>query len=319
MLMVDALDQDQFRLPTLGPFFHKLKLELIDGRGFILFKNIPVNEWGSHKSAVAYLGLGTYFGYFTSQNKHGHILGHVQNLSEDVTKSDAPIRVYRTNARQFFHTDGTDLVGLLCMAKAQSGGESDIASQHAVFNALQREHPEAIKTFVKPNWWFDRKGEMSDGDEPYYRSAVWMMENDPNSSTRRVMARFDPMNVNTLKRFNTGPNAKIPPLSEDQLHAMKCLEETCGRLALHMVLDPGDIQLLANTHVFHARTAYTDWPAGSVDELGNPRKQRQLMRLWLATPETEDGWKVPFKDSNQKKRGGVQVDNTPPYCPLGAE
>lgn len=52
-----------------------------------------------------------------------------------------------------------------------------------------------------------------------------------------------------------------------------------------MILDPGDIQLLANTHVFHARTAYKDYPPGSVDERGRPRVRRHLMRLWLSVPE----------------------------------
>lgn len=276
-----------------------------------------MDEWSNLKSAVAYLGLGTYFGYFTSQNGKGHILGHVQNLSEQ-TKG-APIRIYRTNKKQFFHTDSADLVGLLCMAKSMTGGESDIVSQHLLFNTLQKEHPEVIKTLVQPIWYYDRKGEVSEGELPYFKTAVFSMETDPDSSTRRVMARYDPMNVTTLARFNSGPDAEIPPLSEEQLFAIQCIEETANRLALHMVLDPGDIQLLANTHVFHARTAYEDWPLGSVDEQGNTRKQRQLMRLWLATPESEGGWKIPFVDSKEKKRGGVQVNDNPPQCPLTAE
>lgn len=176
-----------------------------------------------------------------------------------------------------------------------------------------------IKTLVQPIWYYDRKGEVSEGELPYFKTAVFSMETDPDSSTRRVMARYDPMNVTTLARFNSGPDAEIPPLSEEQLFAIQCIEETANRLALHMVLDPGDIQLLANTHVFHARTAYEDWPLGSVDEQGNTRKQRQLMRLWLATPESEGGWKIPFVDSKEKKRGGVQVNDNPPQCPLTAE
>ena len=205
------------------------------------------------------------------------------------------------------------------MAKAQQGGESDIASTHAIFNTLQREHPEVVKTFVENNWYFDRKGELSKGEGPYYKSAVWFMENDPNPETRRMYSRFDPMNVTTLARFNSGPNPEIPPLSDAQLFAMEKLEETAKRLALHMVLDRGDIQFLHNAQVYHARTAYTDWPAGAIDENGRPRKQRQLMRLWMALPEQEGGWKLPYKDSKQKKRGGVQVDDQPPSCPLAAE
>jgi len=43
------------------------------------------------------------------------------------------------------------------------------------------------------------------------------------------------------------------------------------------------------------------------------------MRLWLATPESEGGWKLPFSDSEHKKRGGIQVNDTRPHAPLDAE
>jgi hypothetical protein len=174
---------------------------------------------------------------------------------------------------------------------------------------------------VKPIWYYDRKGEQSAGQLPYYRTAPFLLEHnvdDPNGRPR-LYARFDPKNVDTLKRFWYGPDAQLPPLSAEQLHALKCLDETAQKLALHMVLEPGDIQLLANTHVFHARTAYKDWPVGAVDENGKERKRRHLMRLWLSTPEQEGGWKLAHPDSRWKKRGGVQVDDNAPRCPLDAE
>lgn len=55
-----------------------MRNELLNGKGFILFKGFPVEKWGNHKSAVAYMGLGTYLGYFVSQNGLGHVLGHVK-------------------------------------------------------------------------------------------------------------------------------------------------------------------------------------------------------------------------------------------------
>lgn len=270
---------------------------------------------------MAYLGIGTYFGYFVSQNGRGHILGHVKNLAEDPSKTNAPIRVYRTNKRQFFHTDSADLVGLLCMARSMTGGESDIVSQHHLFNVLQKEHPDVVRTLTAPEWYYDRKGELSTGDEPYFRTSVFLFEDLPQGSSRtpRIFSRYDPMNVRTLARFNTGPDAVIPPPSAAQEHAMDVLEATAKRLSLHMILEPGDIQLLANNQVYHARTSYDDWPYGAVDEEGRPRAQRQLMRLWLATPEDEGGWALPYEDSKHKKRGGVQVDDVPPQCPLDAE
>ncbi len=90
--------QELFPLPKLAGFFNSVKNEILDGKGFILFKNFPVNEWGLHKSAVAYMGIGAYLGYFVSQNGRGHVLGHVKDLGEDSAAIDK-VRIYRTNAR----------------------------------------------------------------------------------------------------------------------------------------------------------------------------------------------------------------------------
>ncbi|KAH7141851.1 hypothetical protein EDB81DRAFT_899231 [Dactylonectria macrodidyma] len=316
-LPLTAITKDHFKLPKLAILMQELRKKLIDGQGFWLFKNLPVQKWGLQRSATAYMGLGTHLGYFVSQNSRGHVLGHVKDLGEDPTQTDR-VRIYRTNARQFFHTDSGDIVGLLCIAKSMEGGESDICSQHHVFNCLQREHPEVAKLFCEPIWYADRKGEVSKGQKPWMKTAVFYLENDPEG-TPRLYGKFDPNNVTSLWRFNTGPDAQLPPLSEAQLHAMRVLEETCKREALHMILDPGDIQFVSNQHVFHARTAYKDYAPGSRDESGNLRPQRHLMRLWLSVPVDEGGWKLPFPDMLEKKRGGIQVDDTPPKCPLDAE
>jgi alpha-ketoglutarate-dependent taurine dioxygenase len=45
-------------------------------------------------------------------------------------------------------------------------------------------------------------------------------------------------------------------------------------LYLDMQLEPGDLQLLSNHTILHARTAYED----------DPRAPRHLLRLWLSLP-----------------------------------
>ncbi|KAJ5202137.1 uncharacterized protein N7498_006800 [Penicillium cinerascens] len=312
-----GISKTNFPLPTLSRRLEVLRKDLIDGKGFYLFKGIPAREWSLQKCATAYMGLGTYIGYFVSQNGRGHVLGHVKDLGEDPTKTDR-VRIYRTNARQYFHTDGSDIVGLLCIAKSLSGGESDIASTHNVFNVLQERHPDVVQTLVEPNWYFDRKGETSEGEEQWIRGSIFYLENE-RSDNPRVYARFDPMNVTSLARFNSGPDARIPPLSDKQRYAMEIFEKICAELSLHMILELGDIQFVSNSHVFHARTAYTDHPPGAVDENGNPARRRHLMRLWLSAPESDGGWKLPYHDSMEKKRGGIQVNDQPPVCPLDAE
>lgn len=169
--------QKNFTLPILSSYLHTLRADLIDGKGFILFKGFPVEKWGNHKSAVAYMGLGTYLGYFVSQNSRGHVLGHVKDLGEDSTQIDK-VRIYRTNARQFFHADDSDIVGLLCITKALEGGESDLVSSHNVYNTLAVERPDVLRTLTEPIWYFDRKGETSKGQDEFIRTAVVYLERD---------------------------------------------------------------------------------------------------------------------------------------------
>jgi hypothetical protein len=246
-----GISKSSFPLPTLAAALARVRGDLLDGKGFVLFKGFPADRWGAHKSAAAYMGLGTYLGYFVSQNGRGHVLGHVKDVGDDPTQIHR-VRIYRTTARQFFHADDGDLVGLLCLHRAAEGGESDIVSVHNVWNTLQREHPDVAALLAQPIWYFDRKGEVSDDDEaPYTRQPVVYLE---PGGKGRLYSKWDPYYVRSLARFSDA--GVIPPLSPAQTRAMEILEATCQRLALHMVLEVGDIQIVSNCHLLHARTAY---------------------------------------------------------------
>lgn len=321
-----GISQENFPLPKLSKVLLDLREDLVNGKGFILFKRFPADIWGPQKNAVAYMGLGTYLGYFVSQNGLGHALGHVKDVGDDASQIDK-IRIYRTRARQFFHTDDSDIVGLLCVHRAKEGGESDIVSTHNLWNALQRENPDVAELLTQPIWYFDRKGEVSEGQDQWTKQPIFYIE---DGGQERVYIKWDPYFVRSLSRFSD--KGLIPALSDAQEHAMKVLEETAQRLSLHMILEVGDIQFVSNTHLLHARTAYTGEPpsllshkpagkhdADHVEDHLPPTPRRHLLRLWLATPETEGGWVLPMPDSKEKKRGGIQVNNQAPRAPLDAE
>lgn len=48
-----GMRKDLFPLPKLEGFFGAVRNEILNGKGFILFKGVPVQEWGLHKSAVS--------------------------------------------------------------------------------------------------------------------------------------------------------------------------------------------------------------------------------------------------------------------------
>jgi hypothetical protein len=79
---------------------------------------------------------------------------------------------------------------------------------------------------------------------------------------------------------------EVPRLTEAQREAVELLESIANDPAFHLGMDfrPGDIQLLNNAKVLHAREAY--------DDFDGPTQRRHLLRLWLAArafTSVEDG------------------------------
>jgi hypothetical protein len=75
-LDIAEIRREDFPLPTLGPVLDWLRAEVLDGRGFVLLRGMPVEDRPIAESATAYWGIGTYFGSARSQNAQGHLLGH---------------------------------------------------------------------------------------------------------------------------------------------------------------------------------------------------------------------------------------------------
>ena len=89
---------------------------------------------------------------------------------ERVERTGPEVRLYRTRERQDFHTDGADIIGLLCLHSARSGGESKLASSYAVYNEILRRRPDLLEVLYEPMWW-DRNGEESPGEPTRFRAA----------------------------------------------------------------------------------------------------------------------------------------------------
>ena len=108
------IERADFVLPTLGGVFDEMRRELLNGRGFVVIRGIPVTDYGVEEAARVYFGLGRYFGNARSQNGKGHVLGHVCDLGAryDAFKNPGKARIYQTKVRQLFHTDGVDIVSL---------------------------------------------------------------------------------------------------------------------------------------------------------------------------------------------------------------
>ena len=117
-------------------------------------------------SAMAYWGIGTWFGSARLQNAKGHV------RDMGLATTDPNVRIYQTTERQNFHTDSCDIVGLLCQKTARLGGLSSLTSSMSVYNAMAERHPELVGRLFNP-MPTDRRGEVPAGKKPWFELPIY--------------------------------------------------------------------------------------------------------------------------------------------------
>lgn len=255
---------EDFSLPLTQPILKKLSDTLKHGIGFQLIRGLPVDKYSLNTAVVIYCGIGTHLGRARSQNAMGHVLGHVYDLGADSNNPDA--RIYQTSARQTFHTDSTDVVGLLCLRSAMQGGESMLVSTVTIYNEMQKRHPELVPFLFEPVAT-DRRGEIPYGQQPFFSIPIL------NWHQQLLTGIYHRRYIDSASRF-----VDAPKLSAEHVAAMDCFDALANDPHLHLCMDfqPGDMQFVYNHTLLHDRKSYRD----SAD----PAERRHLLRLWLSMP-----------------------------------
>jgi len=286
-------------LPTLGPRLVGMVDEVLNGRGFVLVKGLPVGRWTRREAAVAFLVIGVHLGSLRMQNAEGHLLGHVRDLGR--SSDDPNTRIYQTRERQTHHTDSCDVVGLMCLQQAKSGGLSSLVSSTTIFNEMRRRRPDLLHVLLQPIET-DRRGEVREGSSPYFNIPVYNYHNG------LVSAIYQRQYIQSARRFSG-----VAPLTALQIEALNLLDELANDPKLHLMmeLEPGDIQLVHNHTILHDRTAFEDYP--------EPERKRHLLRLWLAPAGARrlpEVYAERFGSTTPGDRGGVVVAGAKPTIPF---
>jgi hypothetical protein len=297
------LSRAKFPLDALARTLGRLRQEMLHGRGFFLARGIPVHRYNVRQRSLAFFGMGHYLGEPVSQNGKGHILGHVKNLGMDF--SDPETRGYQTSARLAFHTDYSDVVGLLCLSTPKAGGASSIISSTTLWNELLRRRPDLAEVLAGP-LYYTRWGEIPQGKKRYSEIPVF------TPWQGRMIAFLNTRT--TIMKAQAFP--EVPRLSAKQIEALDYLDALVQdpELYLDMIFQPGDMQFLCNHFILHSRTAYEDWP--------EQERRRHLLRLWLAC---DDGPQLPpvmvdFQGATKGGRpNGIHTPGVPFKAPLEAE
>src|SRR5713101_5014934 len=141
----------EYPIPALGPAIAAWMRELDDGRGIMLVRGFPAADYSEAEAAFAYWLIGLHMGRPVPQNRKGEVLGHVRD--DGAHPKQPGIRLYRTGAKLDFHTDGADIIGLLCLKRAKAGGLSRIASSVSVFNEVMRRRPDLVPLLFQGFFW----------------------------------------------------------------------------------------------------------------------------------------------------------------------
>jgi hypothetical protein len=301
-LDLTAIQAEDFPLPIFGPRLRAFHAnEVLAGRGFAVIRGLDPSALTRREQAGAFLGIGAHLGAARPQNAKGHILGHVKDLGR--SSDDPTARLYQTHERQTYHTDSSDVVGLMCLRPAKAGGRSSLVSSVAIHNEMRRLAPDLALTLFQPIET-DRRGEVAPGQQPWFNIPVFSWFEGA------FAGMYQRQYIESARRF-----PEVPPLTGAQVAALDLLDRLAEDPAFHIELEflPGDIQLVNNHVLFHDRTAFEDWP--------EPARRRHLLRLWLAPADAQPLPPVfaeRFGSVTPGMRGGVTVPRDRWTAPLDA-
>ena len=254
---------ETFPLPSLGKFFGNLGRELLHGRGFLLLRGLPRERYSLDDLGLIYFGLGVHLGRPVAQSYQGELLGNVI----DVSDVEAQARGYHAGGGQRMHSDNCDVVSLMCVRAARSGGISRIVSAAAVHNALLETRPDLLEALYRD--WVFRRMELDAryGTGPLTKTVV-IFSRESGQLTCNVSGSYP-------HRAVQAGDAVMTPT---QIHALEEMARIAAspELYLDMSIGEGDIQFLNNRTILHGRTDYGDPPEIAM--------RRHMLRLWLQMP-----------------------------------
>jgi hypothetical protein len=277
---LDDIRPADFPLARVKPKLQRIATTLEKGSGFVMLRGLPAAILAEDLLQTIYWGIGQHLGVGVSQSAAGDRLGQVYDRGTQDKE-----RYYTRGGSLEFHMDPVDVVGLLCVRTALSGGASRIVSAGEVHNIISTERPDLLPIFYG-GFYNSRRGHgqaTSSARVPVFASGSHGLECYYLPATIRQAAE------------------EGYALSGADEEALGFLEAVANRPGVFLDMDfrVGDIQFLNNRTILHSRTDYVDHP--------QPELKRYLLRLWLMMPD----WAprpdaMNFHDRVDQAGGGVR-------------
>ena len=261
---IAEVNRQNFPLSLFARLVERAHDVLENDCGMFLIRGLPVEKHPVEDMRLIYWALGQYLGKAVTQSSKGDVLGDVRDMS---MFNDGRGRGYQSRRNLEFHTDSCDVVGLLVVRTAKSGGLSKIASSVAIHNEFVRSRPDLLEPLYGTFAGYS-PGERAGG---YWTQPVFSSQDGFFScKTGYVYFRL------AAEKFS----GEVPPLTPLAIEALEYFQVLANRPEVHfsMMFQPGDLQLLNNHVTLHARTDFEDY--------AEPDRKRHLFRLWLSVPNS---------------------------------
>ena len=264
---IDTIEPSDFQEPALAELARAINRCIRSGPGFSVLRGLPFQGWTDEEASMLYWGLGTYLGGPQPQNLQGDRVYLVQDTGQSVVEA----RGSKTNSELIFHTDSAcayagsrpDILALLCLRKAVSGGESVMVSGHTAYNAVLETAPELVDELYG-EYCFDRSHETAPGADPITVGAIL------TDTEEGVRIRYNRLHIE-LGHYRSGR-----PMTDRQRQALDAFDRALNdpANAVEFTMEPGDLFFADNHVTLHNRRRF--------DDATEVADRRCLVRLWLA-------------------------------------
>ena len=293
--------RENFPLPGLDNQIAEIREELENGCGMVKLAGLPVERYTADDLRRIWYGLGCHLGAPVFQNRSGELMRDIRDegmgIGErygQIEKQDGDkfLSSYArtlSNGQLRFHTDRCDVVGLLCVRQAKSGGLSRLCSSAAVHNEMLKRRPDLAEALYQ-DIHRSRFGEEAKTPDVVYKLPVF------GARDGKFTSHYSLTYIETAEM-----QPGVPKLTDAQREAIGMLMALANELSFDMSFEPGDMQFLNNHVVYHARTAFEDNASSGQDRL--------LYRLWLTVPNNRalpTGHEVLWREIEAgRPRGGI--------------
>jgi hypothetical protein len=241
----------------------EVRREILDGRGVVILKGVTRERYSDADMQRLYWGLGTHLGRGLPQSRSMEMIGLVQ---EEEANPNA--RGYRSSAALAMHTDAFEIVGLMCVQRAEEGGESSLASGLTIHNRLLLERPDLLPPLYE-GYYFVLQ-ELQFTDRPTTEQKVPVFSNKDGVVSVNAASAY-------MRRAAELRGEAFPP---DLDEALRFFDEVANRpdVRAEFLLQPGEILLWNNYTHLHSRKAFRN----------SAERKRLLLRLWLDVDNGRD-------------------------------